>query len=164
MRRSEKINIWIFRIAAVLLCLTVLSVWGTSGLYARYSTSTSGSDGARVAKFQFTQTGNELTQSQTIVIENMKPGDSADYTVTVSSDSEVTVKYSISVENVYESLPLEFRMLKDNQVITDDTISPNDTAERQYTLRVIWPADKTSADYAGKVDLLNIMLTAEQVD
>lgn len=49
MRRSEKINIWIFRIAAVLLCLTVLSVWGTSGLYARYSTSTSGSDGARVA-------------------------------------------------------------------------------------------------------------------
>ena len=32
MRRSEKINIWIFRIAAVLLCLTVLSVWGTSGL------------------------------------------------------------------------------------------------------------------------------------
>ena len=165
MRRSEQINIWIFRIAAVLLCLTVMSVWGTSRLYARYSTSASGSDSARVAKFQITQNGDALTQTQTITVEGMKPGDTNKYTVTVQSDSEVTVDYSISVKNVYENLPLEFKMQDaSGKTITKDTIQPNDTATKTYTLQVTWPTSQTDQSYAGKVDLLNITLTAAQVD
>ena len=38
-------------LAAILLCLTLLSLHWTSGLYARYSTSEAGSDSARVIRF-----------------------------------------------------------------------------------------------------------------
>ena len=95
MRRSEKINIWIFRIAAVLLCLTVMSVWGTSRLYARYSTSASGSDGARVAKFAVSAAPSQgqSTDFGMVTGENS----SADYVFTVTGNSEVTVKYDVVV-------------------------------------------------------------------
>ena len=40
-----------FRIGLILVCLTLFSVYVTGGLYARYTTSSTGGDSARVAKF-----------------------------------------------------------------------------------------------------------------
>lgn len=49
-RKPGKVNIPMI-LAAILLFLTLLSIHLTSGLYARYVTTASGSDSARVAKF-----------------------------------------------------------------------------------------------------------------
>ena len=48
-------------LAGVCLCLVIISTHFTSGLYARYSTGASGSDGARVIQFRqltITETGS----------------------------------------------------------------------------------------------------------
>lgn len=49
-KKTAKVNIPIC-IASVLLCLTLISVHLTSGLYAKYISSSAGSDSARVATF-----------------------------------------------------------------------------------------------------------------
>ena len=177
MRRSEKINIWIFRIAAVLLCLTVLSVWGTSGLYARYSTSTSGSDGARVALW---------VSSESIQLDSRQlpkqPGQSCTYKLTVSNQrstgeiSEVTQKYHITAGN----LPLDFTLQMDGNEIgkcTETanhkvwTVSEDDmvfqagvAGNSSYTLKVTWPADQVSAALANVPDFIQVNVCSEQVD
>ena len=70
--------------ALILLLLTMVTTHYTSGLYARYSSTAYGEDTARVAAFDvsFDLTNNENDT----------------YTITVSNDSEVSVKYSIIVE------------------------------------------------------------------
>ena len=180
MRRSDQINIWIFRIAAVLLCLTVLSVWGTSGLYARYSTTASGSDGARVALWG---------SSQRITLDSGKqpkqPGQSCTYSLTVTNQrengqvSEVTQKYSIQVVTA-GNLPLTYTLTRDGTVIgtftetsstptwtvaeNDMTFSAGTAAQMDYKLTVLWPADKTNQALASVPDFIEINVCAEQVD
>ena len=180
MRRSEKINMWIFRIAAVLLCLTVLSVWGTSGLYARYSTSTSGSDGARVALW---------VSSESIQLDSRQlpkqPGQSCTYQLTVSNQrstgeiSEVTQKYHIEVVTA-GNLPLDFTLQMDGNEIGKFTETANHTVwtvseddmvfqagvagNSSYTLKVTWPADQVSAALANVPDFIQVNVCSEQVD
>ena len=58
--KKPKMNI-AMNIAMVLFCLTIVSTYLVSGLYARYTTSATGSDSARVMKFgnlTLTETGN----------------------------------------------------------------------------------------------------------
>ena len=180
MRRSEKINIWIFRIAAVLLCLTVLSVWGTSGLYARYSTSTSGSDGARVALWG---------SSESIQLDSQQlpkqPGQSCTYKLTVSNQrstgeiSEVTQKYHIEVVTA-GNLPLTYTLTKDGTQIgpfpetanhkvwtvsEDNMVFQAGVArESKYTMTVTWPAGQVSAALANVPDYIQVNVRSEQVD
>ena len=162
MNRSEKAKNWIMRLAAVLLCLVLVTTWATGKMYARYTTRVTVSDQARVAKFNITETG-DLTHE--IKIDNMKPGETRDFTVEVTSSSEVAVYYTIAVENVYKNLPLEFTMRNAaGEKIEKATIAPNETDAKTYTLRVTWPKEKADPACAGKVDLLAITLTAAQVD
>lgn len=70
--------------ALILLLMTMISVHMTSGLYARYTTSASGTDSARVAKFD--------------VDSAVSRNDDGTYTLTVTNKSEVAVEYSIVVE------------------------------------------------------------------
>jgi|GEM_PF-2072287 len=49
-RRKKRHNIPIY-LACLLLCLTLISIHFSSGLYAKYTTTVSGSDSARVIKF-----------------------------------------------------------------------------------------------------------------
>lgn len=80
---KTKLNIPMFA-ALILLLLTMVTTHYTSGLYARYSSTAYGADTARVAAFDvsFVLTKNEDDT----------------YALTVSNDSEVSVKYSIIVE------------------------------------------------------------------
>ena len=57
--RNGKVNI-LMCIVAALLCATLFSMYLVGGLYARYTTSISGSDSARVAAFSITQEGTVL--------------------------------------------------------------------------------------------------------
>ena len=181
MRRSEQINIWIFRIAAVLLCLTVMSVWGTSRLYARYSTTASGSDGARVALWGSSQT-IQLANSNTLP---KQPGQSCSYTLTVTNKresgdiSEVAQKYSIQVVTA-GNLPLTYTLTRNGTKIgtyTETTSKPTWTVAEDdmafaagtagtdsYVLTVTWPGGENSPALASIPDYIEINVCSEQVD
>ncbi len=89
----------VFYAGLVLLCVTLITWHFTSGLYARYSTSASGSDRARVAVAVVTASG-AADDNQDDLIET---DDDYKYIVTVSNQengkiSEVTLEYTIYVE------------------------------------------------------------------
>ena len=79
---KAKLNIPMFA-ALILLLLTMITTHMTSGLYARYTDSATGSDSVRVAKFEVTC--------------DVVKGEGDTYILTVHNASEVTVKYSIEV-------------------------------------------------------------------
>lgn len=78
------------RIAAVLMCLVLLSLHLMSGLYAKYSSSGNSDDSARVAKFQVNVTG-----TPNAVSIDSKANNNGTYTITVTNESEVAVSYEI---------------------------------------------------------------------
>ncbi len=169
MRKTEYKANWAFRIAAVFLCLTLITTHLLSGLYARYSTSASGSDGARVASFQVTESG---VQTATISLDDMHPGSGKTYTFKVTNSSEVAVACLVSVTTT-GNLPLTFSVagpdgtahdLKPGTPVAMAAISHGQTVEAQYTLTVTWPAGQNDAKYAGLLDAVKLFVTAQQVD
>lgn len=184
MVRSGKKEKWIIYTLVILLCLVLVSFWLMCNIYARYSTQTSGSDGARVAKFDVTE--NETAFRQKIQAD-VYPGFKKTYTVSVTNSSEVAIAYVMNVKNEYHNLPLQFQMLDEmGNVITSDSteaaaseydlsksadIPANDSTEHTYQLKISWPteaeggeADSQDPDYAGKVDVIEITLKAVQKD
>ncbi len=163
-RKRERFIICAF---AVLLCLTLVSFWMTSNIYARYTAEAMGSDSARVAKFSVTESG-ELTKELKVPIA---PGESLNYQVEVTNNSEVAIDYVISAENKYENLPLEFSIGDVSDAgsskklsETAGTIGANDSSAYTYRFKVSWPNDKNSPDYAGMADVIVITLEARQKD
>ena len=82
-------------LAAVLLCLTLFSVYLTSGLFARYTAQDSGNDSARVAGFHPTATIEPA--DQTIKYDIDTESYTINYTIAVANPSEVAVKYDVVI-------------------------------------------------------------------
>lgn len=169
--KKTDINAVLMRIVCVLLLLVLVSTGMVSGQFARYVTRASGADSARVASFEITQTG-ALTESFTATLS---PGASYSSSVEVTNTSEVAVRYSITVSNPENNLPLEFSAVdSDNNALTAETagstctltgfLPANGAESETYTLTIKWKAAETDDSYAGKVDLIRITLTAAQAD
>ena len=79
--------------AAVLLCLTLFSLHLMSGLYAKYVSKDSGSDSARVAAFNVITTGDV---GDGVSVDCYDKTDDT-YTIEITNESEVAVRYTISV-------------------------------------------------------------------
>ncbi len=77
-------------LAAVLLCLILLSAHYTTGMYARYTTRAYGNDKAREASFQVSAEG------QTSPVEIGTDGKGT-FSVTIHNDSDVAVRYVAKV-------------------------------------------------------------------
>lgn len=156
MARSSRPN-WILRIAGVLLCLTLLSVHLTSGMMARYSTTVSGSDSARVAKFDLREAG---TFSQDLPLE-YKPGMSESYTIVLENHSEVTVDCTVTVKQLSNNMPITVTITPTPGTVQ---LAPNDTTGKTYTLTLTWPAEYNDARYSYEVDAIRVIVDAVQVD
>ena len=181
MRHSVRMEKGILYTAAVLLCLVLASFWLMSNIYARYSSTASGSDSARVAIF-----GHD--QSISLTNENgmtgLKPGDSRTYTVKVANYkgeivSEVALKYNLEIVTA-GNLPLKYTISKDGKEIgfyeetSDDvkrTITNDDMKfsagtknEENYAIQISWPSDKNDASYAGIPDDITLNINVEQID
>ena len=89
MSKPRKKKVITLRIAAVLLILIMLSTSIVAGQYARYTTSATVGDSARVAKYQISVT--PLTEDALTV----KPDTPDSYDFAVLSNSEVAVEYDI---------------------------------------------------------------------
>lgn len=82
------------RIAALLLCFVTASACMMSGLLAKYSTTGSGSDEARVAKFDVEVVG---VPDNVEIVCTTAVSDNGSYTITVTNKSEVAVEYDMTV-------------------------------------------------------------------
>ncbi len=148
-------------IALGLLCAVLISAYALSGLYARYISNASSGDSARVAKFSFT---DDFDEKYVDFPASFAPGESQTNTIEITNNSEVAIKYVVTFENLTNNLPLESKV--GNEAFTSGVIAANGgTAIFSWTIQ--WPTDdssKTSPDLAGKMDMIRIIVTVEQVD
>ncbi len=99
-RNKPHFSVWVMRIAAVLGCLTVISVYMLSGMVAKFSSTVIGSsNSAKVAKFDvklITVTENDETYLNGLTNEE-KTYDTKSYDFSVTNNSEVAVEYDIKI-------------------------------------------------------------------
>ena len=151
----------VFAVGLVLLCLFVVSLNMTSGLYARYTTSVSGQASARIANFNPTLViDGQVTELSTIVSVPFTPNEH--YVVTIENQSEVAVQYSVSITNKTKNLPI-----KD---VTAQLSQPIGVGEKQVIpLGIDWNLGQDVGEtldpgFAGMVDLLQVTIHIVQVD
>lgn len=187
----QRLNNWIWCLAGVLLCLTLFSFRLTAGLYARYTSTATASDSARVAKFvvDLVDLKDEDEKKTFVDISDIcKPGDSVTYKFQVtntsgSAVSEVDETYLLNME-LRGNLPLECSLKKDSaevialnaKSITDNPPAVTGAVPQQafaasvaeghnYTLQVTWPDAENSYLYAnGGVAELMLTVAVQQVD
>ena len=94
MKKSNKRAPLVFYFGVFVLCMTLFSSHMTGGLYARYTSSASGSDSARVARFDVTHSNQSIPMSIELdFFDSSKKEDSVEFEVI--SNSEVAVKYDV---------------------------------------------------------------------
>ena len=96
--------------AAVLLFLTLLSIHLTSGLFARYTTTVTASDSARVAKFDV-----DVTADINDITVDCAQSDSGTFILTVTNNSEVAVNYVIKIEQPGSVNGTDLYLTKDDE-------------------------------------------------
>lgn len=120
MKKNRRINIPM-RIASILLCLVLFSVYMTSGMLAKYTTGGSGKDQGRVAKFSVSAAADnanyEFTQGEETPVK--------EYKVTVENPSEVAVRYTVQLQ-FDEAVP-DYLIIKRGDT---ETVTPS-TADRK---------------------------------
>ncbi len=117
-KQQKKPNM-MMRVAGALLLLTLLSACLMPGLYGRYSSSTDGTDEARVAKFDVkllgTSTDLQFNGSDFGDVTEMQS-----YSFTVESRSEVSLYYTVAV-SFGSPPPAEMKLQLDSgEILTCD--------------------------------------------
>ncbi len=169
--RSIKVDILMCTLA-VLLCATLFSTHLVGNLYARYTTSGSSSDSARVAAFNITQ---EKTVSKTIEA-NITPGTTQITELVITNKSEVAVEYTLTVTNKTGNLPLKFKLAPVDGAPSVTTESyengisinsacqiPGDHTDK-YALNIVWEPGDNDLTLIGMVDYITVSVTATQID
>ena len=95
MKKTTKKTPFVFYAGMVLLCLVLFSAHLTSGLYARYTSTATSSDSARVARFDVAS-AKKTDVDFKIDLDFFDPQKQSDYIeFDVSSSSEVAVRYDV---------------------------------------------------------------------
>ena len=157
--------------ALVLLFLTMLSIHLTSGLYARYTATSTASDSARVAKFDVTAEVQPVD------------GKEGEFTLTVTNNSEVAVEYQVVV-TLSDRLDAEIRnpaditeangnsVSGDKKTVTNSQweLAPN-TGVRTHTLQFEiqnWVGMTKTGVNSGETESVafdfKVEVTAQQID
>lgn len=154
--------------AALALMLVMVCVVTISGTYAKYTSSSSASDTARVAKWSFTVGGKDITKSEAITVDLFStvndtkggaketdvkegtdeviiaPGTTGSFNLVLANASEVTAAYTIALAETSntKSIPVEYSL--DNstwKTATDfavDTTANTIAAGGNKTVTVYW--------------------------
>lgn len=156
------------RLALLLFCLTAFTTAMLSGLYARYIVKSSGSDGAEVAVMAF---NTEYVLQDYIAA----PGEIMEIPLTLTNKQgsvvcEVAQSYSARLINVTGNLPLtvEYYKVEGNSTTKVDaiqgTFSPGVEEVAYYKILVLWKPVPQSFTLAYEIDVLKIVVEAEQLD
>ncbi len=147
----------VMRIAFLLLCLLIVSMYMTGGLLAKYHATGSGKDSARVAKFDVNVTGAGADLG---IVCGVKP-ETDGYTLTVENDSEVAVRYTITVVIVPDDG--EFSAEAISCTVSDGAagelpVGPDATKTHMLTFKVVDWAEVTK-NMTGKEGELSFSFT-----
>lgn len=170
--RTERKTGYGYRITGILsalLCMTLISFWMLGGLYARYTTQGSGSDSARVAVFDISDS-NTLTRDFAV---SLNGANEQSIKVMVQNKSEVAVRYRMEFA-ADGNLPLKITAQSANQ----DTITVDPDTAMSWTVEKPAEAGRTAVDeytfvitlehsdyrYSGGVANLTLTVTTEQMD
>lgn len=131
----------LMRIALVLLCLVMLSVHLMGSLFARYTTAGNGADSARVAAFSVDVNG----APENLNINVLSSSESGSYVITIENDSEVAVRYTISVavtpvNNQFDAASIAATLDTDTGILAP---GPDVTGSHTLTFSVIDWTDVT---------------------
>jgi hypothetical protein len=170
-----------YRTVMVLFILMLVSVVCLPGLSARFFTSASQINQARVATFNIDFRYGTTTWTQTLqgLIRPSKTGDDNGSTLNIVNKSEVAVTYDIIIKRVTSNIePLEIALYN-----SMGTLQPSEETDNSktysvqaapvgqtdtYGLRLDWAEDTEGEDsnlqYMGMVDYYTITVTATQVD
>ncbi len=165
-----------FAVGALLSYLLLALVLTTGASFSMYATSSSGSDGARVARFQveFSDAYASSTNGVTLdasSYDTLEGTETDTYPFGIICDSEVTVEYDIQL--VFNTAPpagLSFTVgdktheADGEQTVFDfpgGTISPNDATERPYTLTITGDLSELDVNFT---DLVTVKVLAQQLD
>ena len=182
-RKNDKLHypVLVFRIAALLACLTLMTTYLLSGAYSKFFSGASGGDGARVARFS-----PGFTSAKVLDFEKT-PGYNAEIGFSVqnySDDSlpETAMKCKIVLKTT-GNIPLTF-------TLTDSAENPLQTWEcdgtsgeqlyeysdsslvfsmgvkqsQAYKLKAEWKSDKKDARFSGMTDAVYVEAVFEQMD
>ena len=104
MRQSNIKTPLVFRVGIVLMYAMMLSCYLMSGLYARYTTTVTGSASARVAKISYKLTTPSSKSTHQLDM-NVLPDNcnivAVDETFTLENDGEVAYNYTINLTLTY---------------------------------------------------------------
>ena len=154
MRKSNKRTPLFFYVGVLLLCVTMMSVHMSSGLYARYTSVASGDEAsARVATFSYTGGSPQITSRELVV--KVTPNVPIEYDFSFTNEGETAIRYTVSVENLSGNLPL---LLEDITGIVEINGNETDT----YTIG--WESDKYDEEFSHMVDIIRMTVRIEQVD
>lgn len=90
-----------------------------------------------------------------VVDDVLIPGKCTTYRFFVENKSEVTIKFSMTGRTLFGELPL---IVEGNS----EVLPPN--SSKDIWFYVTWDNNEISSDYCGKIDMIEIVVTAEQVD
>lgn len=148
----------VFKIGVLLLCAMLVTSYMMSDLYARYTVTAFASDSARVAKFTFTDDQMQMQAQSFVISSPVYPGQTVcAVNATIRNESEVAIRYVVNFENLTGNLPINYPL-----PISFNVIAPNEEVTVNYPIS--WPANENSPDYAGKMDIVRITVSVEQVD
>ena len=151
----------VFCVGIALLCLFMFSLYLSGGMYARYATTASGSDGARVAKFDIEYTSTTITDwSQTVALDEMYPGSAETIEFSVTNKSEVAVCLQVVLTNQTGNLPIA----QTPQIFNSSVIPPNTDTPTTVNYTISWPAELSDPAAAGKTDVFRLDVSVVQVD
>ncbi len=170
-KHSLKSNSFL-RLAGLLLVLVLLTVCIMSkGLYARYTTSSQGQDGARVARYVFDVTDG-TNAIETLDLSDLSPDNQTKvFTIVVTNKNtsgvcEVTQKYTIS-EELFGSLPLSYTLKYDGATEPQKILLAGVATTHTYILTVTWNESKTvqdaNANILDNASIMTVTVASEQV-
>lgn len=158
MNENRKPHAIVLRAAAVLLILVLFTTSIVSGRYARYTSSATGHDSARVAKFHVTESG---AVGEKLKVE-LCPGQTEEREIIVHNDSEVAIAYTVIPDNKHQNLPLTISIRDGTTTGSSVTLDPDEN--KTLYLQIYWDATKNEDKYIGMVDTIHLILTAAQID
>lgn len=145
-RRNKKVNTLMY-LVAMLLCATLFSIPLVGNIYAKFTSSKSGSGSVGVVSFNITQEGTIFQSIQTKVT----PGTTQSAKLTIKNKSGGPIEYKLTVKNVTGNIPsLKFKLAPVNEN------TPAVTAESYKNGISINSARQTSGEYTDEY-YLNIV-------
>lgn len=172
MKRSNQRASVLFYCGIVVLCLFFASSYVSNGLYARYMSSASSFDSARVARFDVSieAGGQDFSMLESISLASIQPGGKGKViAVAVTNKSEVAVGVSVNLKNVTGNLPLTIQLtdILGNPISKDVIVlqpAGLGTSEEVVYFTVFWDKNLWNPHLSGMTDLLELAVTAAQVD